>query len=153
MLSPCYQRHKTGLPSAQTLPPSGARAPALVVPSCLLSSQVSSLRTGSGLHLSCHQPAVPARAGSPASRPFPDHKANGSFSSLGAACCACPRLASGERGDSRVPFLKALSDVEPRFSLRQRGATAKRISLHVGIFQRAAETSLGIQQQIPHIPF
>lgn len=57
----------------------------------------------------CHRPAVPARAGSPALRPFPGHKANGSFSSPGAACCTFPRPAPGERSDRHVPFLKAVS--------------------------------------------
>ena len=59
--------------------------------------------------MSCHRPAVPARAGSPASRPFPDPKAKGSFSSPGAACCIFPRQAPVEPSDRHVPFLKALS--------------------------------------------
>ena len=53
--------------------------------------------------------AVPARAGSPVSQPFPDQRANGSCSSPWAACCTFHRYAPGERSDRRVPFLKALS--------------------------------------------
>ena len=43
--------------------------------------------------------------------------------------------------------LRLFPQAQARFSLRQRGARAKRISLHAGIFHHAAETSSGIQLQ------
>ena len=77
--------------------------------------------------------AVPARAGSPVSQPFPDQKANGSCSSPWAACCTFHRHAPGERSDRRVPFLKALSTgaialLSGRGVLGQRGFRSMRVS-------------------------
>ena len=94
------------------LPQSGARAHALGVPSCFLSSQASiSPHRDRGtlvLTLACCSCTV----GEPASGAFPNPKANGSFSSPGTACCALPTVAPGERCDRPV---------RPRFSLRQKG--------------------------------
>ena len=43
--------------------------------------------------------------------------------------------------------LSLFPQVQARFSLRQRGARAKRISLHAGLFHHAAQNSSGIQLQ------
>ena len=53
----------------------------------------------------------------------------------------------GSAGKDVSLSLRLFPQAQPRFSLRQRGARAKRISLHAGIFHHAAETSSGIQLQ------
>ena len=80
-----------------------------MVSSCLLSRQASISPHRERVTLVLPPTAVPARAGSPASLLFTDHKANGSFSSPGAAGCALPSRAQWERGDRLVSILKVIS--------------------------------------------
>ena len=93
--------------SAQTPSSEWSTRPAILIPSCLLSSQASGSAVGAGDtfiatgHCACQ--------GLPASQPFPNQMADGSCSSPWAACCTFHRHAPGERSEGRVPFLKALS--------------------------------------------
>ena len=74
--------------------------------------------------MSCHRPAVRATAGYPASRLCPNHKAKGSFSSPGTACCAFPTLAPRERGDRHMqPCISLKAEGMPR----QRGFLSMRV--------------------------
>ena len=109
LLSLWAQRLRTGMLSAQTPSEEWSMRPALLLPSSLRSSQASVSLHRERVTLVLPPAAVPARAGSPASQPFPDQKANGSCSSPWAACCTFHRPAPGERSVRRVPFLKALS--------------------------------------------
>ena len=85
------------------------RSPCPTHPLLSLSSQASVSLHWERVTLVFPPAAVPARAGSLASQPFPDQKANGYCSSPRAACCTFHRHAPGDRSDERVPFLKALS--------------------------------------------
>ena len=91
--------------------------------------------------------AVPARAGSPASQPFPVQKANGSCSSPRAACCTFHRHAPGERS---VPFLKGLSTgatallSQAEGMPRQRGFRSMRV--YYTVLWRPAQPNRSIPQ-------
>ena len=116
------------------LPQSGACTPALVVPWCLLSSQASDSLHRERVTLvlppaccSCHGRLSCFTAVS---------RQQGQWLLLfsRAACCAFPRHAAGERGDIRVPFLKAVSTWGNHVSLSGRGNDrAQRILLHAGL--------------------
>ena len=108
------------------LPQSGACTPALVVPWCLLSSQASD-----SLHRERVTLVLPPACCS-------CHGRLSCFTTVSrqqgqwlllvsrAACCAFPRHAAGERGDIRVPFLKAVSTGATTFLSQPEGMTEHR---------------------------
>ena len=124
-------------------------APCLTHPTFLCSRQASVSLHREQVALVLPPAAMPARSGSPVRNRFQTRKPTTPALLLGQRAATSTDMLLGSAVIDVSLSLRFFPEAQPRFSLRPRGARAKRILLHAGIFHRAAETSSGKQQQQP----